>query len=209
MQAFSLCQKECPNNIPVTVTNKLGDGADGDVYDISGSPNKVIKFGVLYDDFTNPLSIKYLDIENALHYIKNNNPSVCACVYDYNFLIQSTRKVMVGTQDYILYYYIMEKLNKISEDEKKVFHTIFSHEDRNLEKHFSVREVTPILSGLSKGLDFDMVKVTSFHSKVINSSIKHLDMHPRNIMKAHDGSFKFIDFDRINIEEGNGDGKKY
>jgi len=200
MQAFSLCKKECPNNIPVIVSNKLGDGADGDVYDILGTPNKVIKFGVLYDDFINPLSIKYLDIENSLHYIKNNNPSVCARVYDYNFLIQSTRKVVTGTQDYILYYYIMEKLNKISDDEKKVFHTIFSHEDRNLEKHFSVQEVNKILSGLSKGLDFDMDKVTRFHTNVINSSIKHLDMHPRNIMKTHDGNYKFIDFDRVNIE---------
>jgi hypothetical protein len=36
----------------------------------------------------------------------------------------------------------MERLNKLSEDEKKVFHSILSHEDNNLRKNFSIKKIT-------------------------------------------------------------------
>ena len=63
---------------------------------------------------------------------------------------------------FILHYYIMEKLYTISEDEYKVFHTILSHEDREIKKNWSRKKIEETIKGLSLGLDFDKDKVLSF-----------------------------------------------
>jgi thiamine kinase-like enzyme len=90
----------------------------------------------------------------------------------------------------------MEKLNKISEDEKKVFHSIMSHEDQNLHKNFSMSKIKNMLQGLSMGLDFDASKIIIFCENLRSTVIHHNDIHPRNIMKDNFGNFKLIDFDR-------------
>lgn len=203
MQTLKLLnQNNCKINF--TLGSEIGfGGADGQVFEILNSPNKVIKISVLYDDFNSTLTLedKYANVSNTLEFLKNKTPLEYACVYEHEYLGKYNRPFYEKQdgQDYILYYYIMEKLNKISEDEKKVFHSILSHEDRNAVKNFSFLKIKKMLSGLSMGLDFDKEKIILFYESIQTSKIKHLDLHPRNIMKDNSGNFKLIDFDRANV----------
>lgn len=200
MQALSLCLKVCPEKIPVVPTTNLGDGADGDVYDIQGDNNKVIKFCVLYD-FCKDEDIEstYNNIDIVLSYLENNNISICAHIYSHGLLFRGFRETVSGKQKYILYYYIMEKLHKISEDEKKVFHSIISHEDSGKSKNFSASQVKSMLIGMQRGLDFNVEYVINFYNNLINCPIQHGDLHCRNVMKDKNGKFKLIDFDRSKL----------
>jgi thiamine kinase-like enzyme len=96
----------------------------------------------------------------------------------------------------------MEKLFKISEDERKIFHTILSHEDRNIVKNYPLDKVKKMLTGMSYSLDFDYNKVIFFYQNLRDCPLQHLDLHVRNIMKDIDGNFKMIDFDRMKLESG-------
>jgi len=93
----------------------------------------------------------------------------------------------------------MEKLNKTTDDEKKVFYSLLSHEDRNVKKNYSLASATDMLRGMQRGLDFDYNKVFRFYRVLKESKFYHMDLHPRNIMKDTDGNFKLIDFDRVMI----------
>lgn len=199
MQALSLCQKVCPDKIPVITTTKIGDGADGEVFEIKDYSDRVIKFCVLYQ-YQYDIDNSFNNIKQVLSFIKNTQPPVCARVYEYDFLSSSYKDTYKGKQKFILYYYVMEKLQKISDDEKKVFHSILSHEDRGIEKKFSEAKLKKILSGLSMGLDFDENNVKFFYKKIKESGILHHDLHVRNIMKTSCGDFKLIDFDRAELE---------
>jgi len=201
MQVLSLCEKDCPERIPYynSLGQEIGNGSDGQVFEIANS-NRVIKYCILYQDFSEDLHYRYSKIKKAICYIKDNKPSTCARVYDFSFLVFGSRKLFNGLkQDYIIYYYTMEKLSKISDDEKKVFHTILSHEDRGIVKNFSEEKLRETLFGLSRGLDFDEGRVILFYNNLKNSSIQHLDIHVRNIMKDLEGNFRLIDFDRVKI----------
>jgi hypothetical protein len=202
MQALALCQKTCPDKIPFIPVDKLGDGADGDVYGLEHDPNKVIKFCVLYERYPgDDIKKTYKNIDRVLLYLEKYKPHVCARVYMHKFLSHGIRKTTEGEQKYLLYYYIMQKLFKISDDEKKVFHSILSHEDMGINKEFTLDLVQDMLIGMSKGLEFDINSVLSFYDDIRKVKIKHLDLHVRNIMKDQFGNFKLIDFDRAKIGE--------
>lgn len=96
-----------------------------------------------------------------------------------------------------LYFIVMERLNPLTDDEAKVFHTILSHEDRNLTKVHTPVVLASILRGLSTGLEFDLAEVMSFYAAVVLSTMSHNDLHPRNIMRANDGKFKLVDLNRL------------
>lgn len=200
MQAFSLCQKHCPDKIPVTPSNQIGFGADGDVYNIKGQSKRVVKFSVIYDPFDQDIYEIYERVNSILSFIKKNKPVVCARVYDHAFLGEGSRKTVHGIdQKYLLYYYTMEKLYKTSEDERKVFHTIMSHEDRGIVKNYHGENLRKVLAGLRLGLDFDEEKVILFNNNLRKSPLRHLDVHVRNIMKTKGGNYRLIDFDRMEI----------
>lgn len=193
MQALYLSQKLDASQISYAVGSKLGEGADGEVYEIKDDSTKVIKFGVFYE------RDKVFDLpgmKSTFHFLLSNNIAGLARVFDYHYVGESIRDVYRGQQKYHLYHYVMEKLHRISEDESKVFHTILSHEDRNINKNYSPQELQDILGGLSYGLDFDLDKVKEFHSTLQNCPIHHSDIHSRNIMKDDSNTFKLIDFDR-------------
>jgi len=201
MLVLKLCQQLCPEKIPVTASTRLGDGADGEVFDISDDPDKVVKFCVLYDTGSIGYKNTYKYITKVLDYLVSNPCSTYAEVYSHWYLGEYSRPIAWAKkeQKYILYCYTMEKLYKISEDEKKVFHTIVSHEDRGIKKNFSSNKIKEILNGLSKGLDFDAERVIFFYDNFKNSPVTHLDIHVRNIMKDSAGNFKLIDFDRAQL----------
>jgi serine/threonine protein kinase len=201
MLVLKLLQSHCPEKIPVTITNKLGDGADGEVFEYAEDSNKVIKFGILYETGSIALARSYKYINKVLSYLVENPSPTYARVYTHEYMAEWSREVAWKNtaQKYIIYYYIMEKLYKTSEDEKKVFHSILSHEDRGIKKNFSDEKIKEMLRGLSSGLDFDEAKVIFFINNFKKTPIDHFDVHVRNIMKDSDGNFKMIDFDRAEL----------
>lgn len=98
---------------------------------------------------------------------------------------------------FISYYYVMENLNYITQDEGKVFHSLLSHEDRNISKNYSMPEIKKIIKNLQRGLDFSDKAVILFCDEIKKSNIMHFDIHPRNIMKDKMGKFKLIDLDTL------------
>jgi hypothetical protein len=172
------------NLVSFDLSKSLGDGADGEVFDLK---DKVVKISLIQDEDTDASFMKNIEkikLANLPHFAK---------VFTFGKICSGVRTDWVGMK-YSCYFYTMEKLNKISEDEKKVFHTLLSHEDSNKIKDLTK---TNILDDLKSYLEFDKNKILVFINQIINHEIKHNDMHPRNIMKDSFGNFKFIDFDRV------------
>ncbi len=208
MLILKLCQKACPEKIPALLPEHLGDGADGEVFQLADAPHKVIKFSALYQSSCEVrLEFSYRRIEAVLSHLKNNPSPTYAKVYDYAELGTYDRQVYWGQDKCLLYYYTMEKLWKISEDENKVFHSILSHEDRGVTKDYSPAKIKEMLLGMKQRLDFDLEKVIFFCDNFGKTPILHHDIHTRNIMKDADGNFKLIDFDRANYILGDNYGK--
>lgn len=200
MMVLKLFRQVCPDKIPLNIGSVLGDGADGEVFSITNDNGKVIKLCVVFESHdTNPIK-EYNRIDSVLNYLENNDVRAYARVYEHQF-IGSYSRIIYGniTQNYILYYYVMNKLIHISEDESKVFHTILSHEDSEKEKNFSNNQIKKILEGMQRGLDFDAECVKLFIEHLRSTPIFHFDVHPRNIMKDSSGNFKLIDFDRSKL----------
>jgi hypothetical protein len=194
MWILPIVQEMCPNKIPVQIDCLLGRGIDGEVYSIVGLPDKVIKLSFLVeDDDTN----YYSDLSKALSYIVSIRPRAYVQVYEHGWL--------VSHGDIVLFFSIMEKLQKISEDEERIFHSILSHEDFGKKKDLSRAKVEELISGMS-ALDFDPKKVRLFCDNIKAAPLSHHDMHTRNIMKDGMGNFKLIDLDRVTLE--NEDDKK-
>lgn len=192
MQALKLAlQNNC--NIPFSLGKELGQGADGQCFEVQDNPKIVIKISAIYND-----SIRYNITKKIIKYMIYNQPYLYAQVYSYKHLGEF---LLPNNDTYILYYYVMKKLNKISEDESKVFHTLISHEDKNIIKNYSPAQLNKILLGLQRGLDFDPRVVTLFYNKLQNSRIVHNDLHVRNVMKDETGNFRLIDFDRCNFKK--------
>lgn len=179
---------------------EIGAGADGQCFELSDDKNKIIKFSVLYECSHVNLDLVYNNIDKVLSFIQKNPNDAFVKVYNHTFA-GSFNRLSFGNnvEKYILYYYVMDKLQKITEDEKKVFSTILSHEDCNKVKNYSIEKIKEILSYLSVGLDFDCKKITLFCENLKNYPVHHLDIHPRNILKDLNGNFKLIDLDRCNL----------
>lgn len=168
-----------PSNISY-IKNPINKGADGFIFDYN---DKIVKLFRVED---------YSQVNTVLNYLIENPQDHLVSIYECGYLDK--------VENYFWMYYICEKLLPISIDEEKVFHTLLSHEDRNLKKDYSADNVKKILRGLAHGLDFDEKKVTILCDAVRNCPIKHLDIHPRNIMKDVNGNFKLVDLTRIKME---------
>lgn len=181
-------EENYPQYKEFNIGDLIGYGVDGCVFDYY---NNVIKFCII--DNSNITLPEANVIKSNMDYVIWNNPNVFARVYTCEFLYSNI--------DLYIYYYVMEKLNHISEDESKVFRSLLSHEDRNCKKDYSLNQIQSMLDGMKLGLDFDYDKVFSFCKNVMNSNVKQHDIHERNIMKDNFGNFKFIDFERIEVKK--------
>lgn len=195
MKALSLCEKFCPEKLSIKPGTLLGEGSDGEVY-LTDNPNIVIKYSVLYSLDNNVNECYYQTVDPILTSLIFNHIDIFARVYAHEYLGTFSQ----DSQKFVLYFYTMEKLEDISDDEKKVFHTILSHEDRGIVKKFTIKELQKILHGLALGLDFDEKRIIFFYYAVKNSLINHNDIHPRNIMKDKMGNFKMVDLDRTQLK---------
>ena len=201
MLALKLCQQDCPEKLNFQLAQRIGDGADGEVFELLNEPDKVIKFCVLYQYNSLPIKKVYKTIDATLSYLKFNKPNAYAHVHEHHYLGEYSRALSGGqSQPYILYCYVMQKLQKISEDEKKVFHSILCHEDRGVNKNYSLNKIKKMLLGMSYGLDFSIDKTMMFVENIRSHAVLHHDIHVRNIMKDSKGNFKLIDFDRCSVK---------
>lgn len=202
MLVLPLCQRLCPEKLPVELGDKLGDGSDGEVFNIIGQPDRVIKLSILYEYRFEGLS-DYENIKRVIEYVQVSKPQPYVHVYEHGYLTTSSRKMVDWYREeqlYLIYYYLMEKLNCISEDEKKLFHSLLSHEDNNKIKSFSDKKIARMLRGMRRGLDFDEEKVILFCQDLKSAPLNHLDLNPRNIMKDNQGNFKLVDLDRCELK---------
>jgi len=201
MFVLSLCQQLCPDKLPVQPEERLGAGADGEVLTIQGQPDRVIKLGIIYQHPARELKL-YKQIQQVLDHVMTTQPAAFVRVYEHGYLGTYSRKIVEWRkdhQDFLIYYYIMEKLENLNEDEKKVFHSILSHEDREIAKNYSLEKITEMLQGMSQGLDFEIDKVMLFCERLRETLLIHEDLHPRNIMVDSEGNFKLIDLDRCSL----------
>lgn len=197
MQVLSLLNADRPDLSSLMdrlIDKSLNSGFNGEVFSLRSSDTRVMKVSILFDlDEKKSLTDSYQEVKSNLDFLLKFKPSHFVKLHEHGMLSFIPDKN-------IIYYYIMDKLNPLSEDENKVFHTLVSHEDRNLKKEIPLDKARPLLEAMSKGLDFNIEKVFSLYQEICNSQIHHLDMHERNIMKDHNGNFKMIDVDNIRIK---------
>lgn len=186
-------------NLTDPLIKKIADGADGEVF--LKKDGRVAKFSIFF-----PWNGENLDnsiLERKLAYQKvTDNSDVFVKFFKFQHLMKDSRKTVDGDQEFHIFYYEMEKLEKTSDDERKALHSLISHEDMNREKSFDKKRILTLLDGLSFGLEFDYSKMLEFCERLQNLEtvgIKYLDYHPRNVMKDLDGNFKLIDIDRMSI----------
>lgn len=180
----------------------LADGADGQTFIIQNEERRVLKLSVIFD-WNNNLLKDFKNVSDTLNNLINIGDPNFAKVFTYKVLGTFYRSLFnYERQNYVLYFYTMQKLNKLSDDEKKVFHTILSHEDKNLKKDFSDEKIDETLHMLSYGLDFDAKGVKLLCDGLKKSKIQHNDLHERNIMKDDNGRYLMVDFDRCHIKKG-------
>jgi hypothetical protein len=169
---------------------EIGRGSHGQVYSLIDDPSRVIKYSVVYCD---NLFDQYRIFDEVLSLLRKEKDKAFVSPFEWGYLNQGI--------DSLTCFCTLEKLKRISEDEHRVFHSILSHEDANVDKSFSPIELDQILSGLARGLSFNRSKVNDFYNSITESRFQHSDMHPRNVMKNVNGDFKLIDLDSVIIRE--------
>jgi serine/threonine protein kinase len=191
----------------LSLGEKLGAGVDGQVFSCLNAENTVIKISKIAG-ICSDVSQKYNSIDYIINYIDERR-------YKYPHLVSVFRPITTLLMQYCslewqckrdyhlstfhIFYMWMEKLNQISDDETKIFHTLLSHEDANKIKNYSEKEAHNILLEMKKYLSFDLEKAIFFYNAIQKSDIIHNDLHPRNIMKDSSGRFKLIDLDRLSF----------
>ncbi|HEY5268684.1 MAG TPA: hypothetical protein VII94_06230 [Candidatus Saccharimonadales bacterium] len=199
MKVLSLCQK-LNFKLPVESLECLGDGSDGEVFTIASDKNTVIKLCIIYE-YDEDCERLYEKTRSNLLFVMENKPSAYVRVHTHGYLGSSVRPFDTRMQKFIIHYYTMEKLRKISEDECRVFSSILSYEDCGIKKDYSPKKFKEILTGLRRRLDFDAEKVTLFCNNIEAAPIVYNDLHIMNIMKDASGNFKLIDLDRMELEK--------
>ena len=185
------------NNLNIELGAEIGYGADGQVFDIIGSSNKVIKIGVLYDVAEDKsLNDSFKVIESNYQHIISNPKDHIVKIFDFGMIGQGIRDTVAGPENYIVYYIIQEKLFAMSEDEKKALKTVCDVINGNVK---NTKPVSCILKDLVDWFDFDYNKVNQFFNHVSSSNVKHGDFHRRNILKDSKGFFRLIDLERMSV----------
>jgi hypothetical protein len=172
------------SKLPFVITSLVDAGRCGNIYAIKNDLNRVVKITKIHNN-------NFENFTSILNFLTKNKSGLYAKIFEHGLL--------EVVDNYVLYYYIMEKYNYISDDEYKVFDSILSHRDFNVKKKFSMQELDEVLLGLSKGLDFDLKKVKCFYNLIELHPILHKDLHSRNIMKDNE-DFVLIDLDFLQFK---------
>ena len=171
----------------------LGEGFHGQVFEVPGDEDKVIKYSRMLETMSvPPLKEFYNNLTAVLAEQKKNAYPCYVNILDFHFLYEG-KHPRHTYQNYILYSVLMEKLIPISFDEKRVFDTIVKGKGT----------VEELVAGQKDWLIFEPKKVLAFMSQVNSTPIFHNDFNSRNIMKDSEGNFKLIDLDYAEIKRDN------
>jgi len=171
----------------------LGKGADGTVYDLGDNVLKISTF----------LNYERLDIKKVAKEKVSNLKKLQKLKLDHLVEvfdigeIQQFSKIQ-SSNDYLdifIYSYKMKKLTPTTENQNRILDLI-SHKDSGKLTVITNKTYEDARS-LCIFYDVDFKKVFSFFKSIEASPVRHLDVHPRNIMLAETSSFKLIDLDRI------------
>lgn len=198
MKALSYIQ-ENNKTIPFELGDELGYGADGQVFSLKSDYDKVLKLSVIYQNDIN-LNHHFDAVSKKLSFIMKLDSKHLAKVFEFNFLFLGNRNTINGPQKYLVYYTLLEKLNKFTEDEGKVLKTLCDIYNNKFGKN---KPFIQSCNELQNWLLFDREKVLDFYKFLIHCPVKHNDVHRRNIMKDNLGNFKLIDFDRMTLNDVN------
>ena len=105
--------------------NYIGSGVDGEVYELG---DKVIKLVLIKDEKKKALAA-FNKNRILINNLIDSKQNLFVNVFDFKVLTQGA-----DNNYYIIYSYIMERLEKLSEDEYKVIKTLISHDDFNIKK---------------------------------------------------------------------------
>lgn len=193
MKAYSLVEDICKQKFDFRIGKEIGYGAQGQVFDIEEHPDQVIKIATLYDiDPYSDLDQVFDKLQLVYKFLIDNRFDNVVKVYRFGRLRTDSRPTVSTPQDYIIYYSIQEKLQPLSDDEKKLFKTICQAINGELELERTIEE---IVVELGAWLKFDSEKVIKFYNALGSLPIENNDFHRRNILKDAEGNFKLIDFD--------------
>lgn len=195
MRAFNLIPNSILEKLSVTPTNCLGEGADGEVFEIQEDLNKVIKFSVMFDFCHDTLDKEYDLLSITLNHILLNYDSTIVKLFAFNKLGTFSSSNQKDKQLYLLHYSILEKCFPLSEDENKVLKYFFKSNINNIDK------ILETLTIQNQWLDFDLDKMKIFFINRMNSKIRNNDLNSLNIMKDSFGNFKSIDLDRFSLHD--------
>lgn len=186
--------KELHVRLPFVLGDELGSGIDGQVFENKSDNNNVIKISCVAAN-------EYWDsVHHLLFQLKDKKYWHFAKVYEFGPLLtfdQGDDDLDLPSKEFTIHYVEMEKLLHLSEDERKLFHTLLSHEDANKKKEYTRTQLISLIEELSKWLSFDKESALAFCYAVMNCPIHHKDLHTRNIMKNAAGGFRLVDFDRL------------
>ena len=185
-----------PKEMFPTGLTKIGDGADGTVYETISK--EIVKVSVFLNWDNQDIYQVQKNILGSLKYIEKSEPQHLVKISEIGSIIYITKfRSIHGDLDAFIYSYKMERLNHLSDDEKRVFESI-SHRDSG--NHPEINKKTfEMTERLCDFYELDFKKTSLFLKSIATSHIIHLDIHPRNIMKDNDNNYKLIDLDRITI----------
>lgn len=193
MNAYSFVEGICKEKFDFKIGKEIGWGAQGQVFEIEDQPKRVIKISILYDvDPYLDLDIVFDKIQKVYKYVCSHQASNLGKIYEFGRLRTGSRNTVNGLQDYIVYYSIQEKMESLSDDEKKVFKTICQALNDELELE---RTIEDIVKELGAWLKFDSEKIMKFYYSLGDLPFDHNDLRCQNILKDVNGNFRLIDFD--------------
>jgi hypothetical protein len=201
MLVRKLCQQYCPDRLPANLGERLGDGADGEVFSLTDQPDRVIKLGVILQRTFRSPEDTYQDMKAVLSALVDRQPDAYVRVYQYGELYRGSRPWGNGTQNFLLHYSTMDKLRELKPDERDLFAAILERPDRIISSNYDPAVLERFLQEWRGGLDFDRERVMLLLDRYHAATIEHEDFHQRNIMKDANGDFKLIDLERTTIKE--------
>ena len=96
----------------------------------------------------------------------------------------------------------MDKLNKLSGNEYKMFYNLLPHE-QEVRNNISDKKIECVLQDTEHSFSIDCAKILKFCEHIKKSPVSHQDLHPQNVMINNIGEYRLIDLDRCTLKMPN------
>lgn len=188
---------------PYLLGKSVGDGSDGECFEIIDQPNKIAKLGITFCNGPSKLSKSHGAFTNAIEAVIEKQPHAFVRVYEYRYLGGYMRKMPDwedGQQRFVLYAYLMDKLFPVDGADKPLLYGVLDWLENESGKPFDCKKISSAIDGeksVAIMTDESIARVNRFANGISSAPIIHQDLHIRNIMKDNLGEFNLIDLDRM------------